>query len=145
DRLLNEVPGVAPQKAYPRAKRGGMLLYAGMVDPDVFGAPLPIIIKALVAEGAYVSETTAWGYSAMHLEPLFNDFSFDGLGGPWADLPAEGRRPVCNLPVSERLQDMSFWLATPVAPATEWVEQTAQAFAKVAAHRERLFEIANGF
>ena len=144
DRLLNEVPGVAPQKAYPRAKRGGMLLYAGMVDPDVFGAPLPIIIKALVAEGAYVSETTAWGYSAMHLEPLFNDFSFDGLGGPWADLPAEGRRLVCNLPVSERLQAMSFWLATPVAPATEWVEQTAQAFAKVAAHRERLFEIANG-
>ena len=25
----------------------------------------------------------------MHLEPLFNDFSFGGLGGPWADLPAE--------------------------------------------------------
>ncbi|MDE2701390.1 MAG: hypothetical protein OXI23_21150, partial [Gemmatimonadota bacterium] len=106
---------------------------------------LPIIIKVLVAEGVYVSETTAWGYSAMHLEPLFNDFSFDGLGGPWADLPAGARRPICNLPVSERLQDMSFWLATPVAPVAEWVEQTAQAFAKVAAHRERLFEIANGF
>ena len=35
------------------------------------------------------------------------------------------------------------WLATPVAPSAEWVEQTAQAFAKVAAHRARLSEIAN--
>ena len=52
---------------------------------------------------------------------------------------------MCNLPVSERLQDMSFWLATPVAPSAEWVEQTAQAFAKVAAHRERLSDISNGF
>ena len=86
-------PGVAPQKTYPKARRGGMLLYAGTVDPDVFGAPLPVIIKALVAEGVHVAETTAWGYSAMHLESLFNDFSFDGLGGPWGDLSAEARRP----------------------------------------------------
>ena len=80
----------------------------------------------------------------MHMEPLFNDFSFDSLGGPWADLSAEARLPVCSLPVSERLQDMSFWLATPVAPSAEWVEQTAQAFAKVAANRRRLSKIAKG-
>ncbi len=144
DSLLNAIPGVEPQKTYPKAKRGGMLLYAGTLDPDVFVAPLSIAIKALVAEGVYVSEATSWGYSAMHGEPLFNDFSFQGLGGPWADLPQEARRPTRDLPVSEQLQATSFWLATPVAPSAEWVVQTADAFAKVADNRQRLAEIAKG-
>ena len=78
----------------------------------------------------------------MHLEPLFNAFSFQGLGGPWGDLPLDARMPKCDLPVSEALQATSFWLATPVAPCAEWVEQTAHAFAKVVAHRARLSEIA---
>ena len=142
DSLLNAIPGIAPQKTYPKATRGGMLLYSGTVNPEVFGAPLSVIVKALMAEGVYISETTSWGYSAMHLEPLFNDFSFHGLGGPWADLPPDARQPMCSLPVSEALQATSFWLATPVAPSAEWVEQTAQAFAKVVAHRDRLSEIA---
>ena len=142
DSLLNAIPGIAPQKTYPKATRGGMLLYSGTVNPEVFGAPLSVIVKALMAEGVYISETTSWGYSAMHLEPLFNDFSFRGLGGPWADLPPDARRPMCSLPVSEALQATSFWLATPVAPSAEWVEQTAQAFAKVVAHRDRLSKIA---
>ena len=145
DDLLAPIPGVIPQQTYPKATRGGMLLYSGTVDPDAFGAPLSVIVKALVAEGVSISETTAWGYSAMHLEPLFLDFSFEGLGGPWGDLPPDARRPRCDLPVSEALQATSFWLATPVAPCAEWVEQTAHAFAKVVAHRDRLSEIAKEY
>jgi len=145
DSLLDGIPGVAPQKTYPKATRGGMLLYTGTVDPDVFGAPVSIILKALVAEGVGTTpEITPFGYGVMHLEPLFNDFPFEDLGGPWADLPAEARQPMARggLPVSERVHATCFWLSTPVDPSPEWVEQTAAAFRKVAANRDRLAEIA---
>ncbi len=62
-----------------------------------------------------------------------------------SDLAINGGPRAVTTPMSDSWQDMSFWLATPVAPSAEWVDQTAQAFAKVVAHRERLSEIANGF
>ncbi len=145
DSLLDPIPGVSPQKVYPKARRGGMLLYTGLVDPEVIGAPVSVILEALVAEGVQTTpEITPYGYGAMHLEPLFNDFPFDDLGGPWTDLAAEARRPNSrgSLPVSERVHDTCFWLSTPVDPSAEWVEQTAEAFRKVAASGERMAEIA---
>jgi dTDP-4-amino-4,6-dideoxygalactose transaminase len=144
DGLLDQIPGVSPQKTYSKAKRGGMLLYTGTVDPDVFGAPASVIMDALIAEGVKTRAISPWGYGVMHLEPLFNDFQFEDLGGPWADLPSEVRPGMKrgSLPVSERVQATCFWLSTPVAPNVEWVEQTAEAFSKVAANRERLAEIA---
>lgn len=47
DGLLGPVPGVFPQKTYPEAVRGGMLLYTGVVDPNVIGAPVATIGDAL--------------------------------------------------------------------------------------------------
>jgi perosamine synthetase len=146
DALLEGVPGVSVQKTYPKARRGGMLLYTGRIDPEVVGAPVDVILKALVAEGVQTTPgITPFGYGVMHLEPLFNDFPFDGLGGPWGDLPAEVRRPMKrgDLPVSEAIHDTAFWLTTPVDPSDEWVEQVAVAFRKVVAHGERLDEIAS--
>jgi dTDP-4-amino-4,6-dideoxygalactose transaminase len=146
DALLEGVPGVSVQKTYPKARRGGMLLYTGRIDPEVVGAPVDVILKALVAEGVQTTPgITPFGYGVMHLEPLFNDFPFDGLGGPWGDLPAEVRRPMKrgDLPVSEAIHDTAFWLTTPVDPSDEWVEQVAMAFRKVVAHGERLDEIAS--
>ena len=145
DGLLRPIKGVYPQKVYPKATRGGLLLYTGLIDPDEIGAPVSIVLKALVAEGVRTTPAiTPFGYGAMHLEPLFNDFPFDDLGGPWADLPSDARRPMKPgaLPVSEGVHDTCFWLTTPVDPSPEWVEQTAEAFRKVAAHGERLAEIA---
>ncbi len=145
DGLLDGVPGVMPQKTYAKAKRGGMLLYTGTVDPEVIGAPVSIILEALVAEGVGTTpEITPFGYGVMHLEPLFNDFPLDDLGGLYGDLPAGTRRPMArgSLPISENVHATCFWLSTPVDPSPEWVDQTAEAFRKVAAGGERLAEIA---
>ena len=72
--------------------------------------------------------------------------AFDDLGGPWGDLPPETRQPMArgSLPVSERIHDTCFWLSTPVDPNPEWVEQTAEAFEKVARNGPRLAEIEAG-
>jgi dTDP-4-amino-4,6-dideoxygalactose transaminase len=135
DQLLERVPGISPQKVYPKATRGGMLLYTGSIDAEVIGAPVDRVLEALVAEGVRTTPgITPYGYGVMHLEPLFNDFPFGDLGGPWGDLPAGARQPMArgSLPISERVHDTCFWLSTPVAPSDEWVEQTGAAFAKVA-------------
>ena len=145
DGLLEPLGGVRPQQAYPKATRGGLLLYTGCVDPEEIGAPVSIVLKALVAEGVRTEpEITPYGYGVMHLEPLFNDFPLDDLGGPWADLPSGTRRIMKrgDLPVSERIHDTCFWLSAPVDPDPEWVDQTAEAFRKVLAHGDRLAEIA---
>ena len=85
-------------------------------------------------------------YGAMHLQPLFGDFPFEGLGGPWGDLP-DDIRPPCGpgaLPVSERLNATCVWLPTPVDPSEPWVEQVAAAFEKVAARGDRIRSLAAG-
>ena len=145
DDALYEIPGVHSQQTYPKATRGGMLLYAGTLDADVIGAPVSMILKALVAEGVPTTpEITPYGYGAMHLEPLFNDFSFDGVGGPWADFQPNTRRLMSDgdLPVSEMIHQTRFWLSTPVSPSPEWVRQVAEAFSKVASQGNRLSELA---
>jgi dTDP-4-amino-4,6-dideoxygalactose transaminase len=147
DGLLSGIRGVYPQQVYPKATRGGMLLYTGILDPDEIGAPVNALLKALVAEGVSTQPgITPYGYGVMHLEPLFNDFPFDGLGGPWADLPPEARHRLTrgSLPVSERIHDTCFWLSTPVDPNPQWVEQTAEAFRKVVNHADRVAKAASG-
>jgi len=144
DELLADVPGVYPQHVYPKATRGGMLLYTGTLDPDEIGAPVNALLKALVAEGVATKPgITPFGYGVMHLEPLFNDYSFDGLGGPWADFPSDVRCPLApgSLPISESVHATCFWLSTPVDPNPAWVEQTAEAFRKIVAHADRISKI----
>ena len=48
---LESVRGIHPQKTYPQAVRGGLLLYTGTIDTREIGAPVSVILKALVAEG----------------------------------------------------------------------------------------------
>ena len=144
DELLENIEGVETQKVYPKATRGGLLLYAGLVDPEVYGVPVSKVLKALVAEGVRTKpEITPYGYGVMHLESLFNDFSFEGLGGPWGYLPDNVRKSYRpgSLPISERIHGTCFWLSTPVDPDPIWVEQTAEAFQKVYDNRSRLSEL----
>ena len=87
---------------------------------------------------------TPFGYGKMHTEPVFTDFSFEQLGGPWGSAGGDTRRPQPrgSLPVTEQLADQVFWLSTPVEPDPVWLEQVAAAFRKVVAQAGRLGEIA---
>jgi perosamine synthetase len=84
DAVLDELPGVAPQRVYPKARRGGLLLYAGRILPDELGVPLTAVRQALAAEGVPMTPgITPFGYGKMHAEPVFNDLPLDQFGGPW--------------------------------------------------------------
>jgi dTDP-4-amino-4,6-dideoxygalactose transaminase len=145
DGLLSPIDGIQPQKVYPQSRRGGLLLFTGVIDERIIGAPVSSVLNALVAEGVKTTPAiTPFGYGAMHTEPLFNDFPLDDLGGPWGDIPKDARTQMKegSLPISERIHDSCFWLTTPVDPSPEWVDQVAQAFEKVAANGARLAELA---
>jgi len=144
DRELGEIPGLYPQATYPHAKRGGMLLYTGLIEPAETGVSTDRFLKALVAEGVPTQPgITPFGYGKMHLEPLFTDFPFEGLGGPWGSPGGDTRKvfPRGSLPVSEKLAENVFWLSTPVDPDPAWLEQVAAAFRKVRANVDRLKEL----
>lgn len=137
DGALSELPGVQPQRTYPKAERGGLLLYSGRVIPEEVGLSLETFRQALAAEGVPMTPgITPFGYGKMHTEPLFNDFPMAGFGGAWGawgSTQADPRRPHSrgSLPVTERLADEVFWLTTPVDPDPMWLDQIALAFFKV--------------
>ena len=96
--------------------------------------PLGTFRTALAAEGVPMTPgITPFGYGKMHTEPVFTDFPFEDLGGPWGAPGADPRRPQPrgSLPVTEALADQIFWLTTPVDPDPVWVEQIIAAFRKV--------------
>jgi perosamine synthetase len=145
DAELGQLPGIVPQQVYPKAVRGGMLLYAGKILPDVLGVPLSTFREALVAEGVPMTPgITPFGYGKMHTEPLFDRFPFEGFGGPWGSPGGDGRRPQPrgSLPITEALADQVFWLTTPVDPDPVWVGQIAAAFRKVVEQVPRVAALA---
>ena len=145
DAALEELPGVAPQRVYPKAVRGGLLLYSGKLLPDELGVPLPAFRKALAAEGVPLAPgITPFGYGKMHTEPALAGFPFDGFGGPWGSPGGDTRRlqPRGSLPVSEALADQVFWLTTPVDPDPVWLDQVIAAFRKVVDQAPRLAQLA---
>ncbi len=145
DAALDALPGLAPQRVYPKAERGGLLLYSGKIMPDDLGVPLATFRRALAAEGVPTTPgITPFGYGKMHLEPVFTDFPFDGFGGPWGSPGGDPRRPQPrgSLPVTEALADQIFWLTTPVDPDPAWLEQVIAAFQKVVDQAPRLRTLA---
>jgi len=144
DRLnaaLTDLRGFRPQQVYPKAQRGGLLLYTGMFDPDITGIPTPTILKALIAEGIDCQPgITPFGYGQMHREPALSDFSFAGFGGPWGSAGGDNRRvyPAGSLPASERLHANAFWMQTLVDPSPELLDQVSLAFHKVMRNLDRL-------
>jgi dTDP-4-amino-4,6-dideoxygalactose transaminase len=141
DAALDELPGLAPQRVYPKARRGGLLLYAGRILPDELGVPLAPFRQALAAEGVPMTPgITPFGYGKMHAEPVFNDLPLNQFGGPWGSAGGDPRRPQPrgSLPVTEALADQVFWLSTPVDPDPRWVEQIAGAFRKVVEQAPRI-------
>jgi dTDP-4-amino-4,6-dideoxygalactose transaminase len=141
DRALGEIPGIRPVETYPGAIRGGLLQYTATYDASVVGAPLGAFLKALIAEGVTTQPTiTPLGYGKMHLEPLFNDFPLDGLGGPWGVPGFITRHPHApgSLPVSESVAGRVFWLPAFADPEPGLLEQYVEAVRKVIANAHRL-------
>lgn len=141
NRTLADLPGFHPQRSYPEAARGGLLLYTGVFDPAVTGVPTAAILQALIAEGVDCQPgITPYGYGRMHREPILSDFPLTSFGGPWGAPGGDSRKvfPEGSLPVSEWLHANAFWMRTLVDPAPELIDQVGTAFHKVFRHRDRL-------
>ncbi|HEV8636391.1 MAG TPA: DegT/DnrJ/EryC1/StrS family aminotransferase [Chloroflexota bacterium] len=141
DRALGEIPGIRPVETYPQAIRGGLLQYTATYDESVVGAPLGVFLKAVIAEGVTTQPTiTPLGYGRMHLEPLFNDFPLESLGGPWG-MPGfitRHRYAPGSLPVSEAVAGRVFWLPAFADPEPGLLEQYVDAIRKVVANAHQL-------
>ena len=98
-------------------------------------------LKALVAEGVQTKPLiTSMGYGRMHLEPVFTDFPFDDLGGPWGAPGYVTRRRYVegSLPISEALSKKVLWLPSFTDPEPGLMAQYVEAIAKVVASNRRL-------
>lgn len=134
DEHLATIPGITPVQTLAPAQRGGLLQYTATYDETVTGLPIGDFLTAVRAEGVNTTPSiTPLGYGKMHLEPAFNDFPWEGFGGPWGNPGAECRRPLQpgSLPVSERVASRVFWLPAFIDPAPGLLEQYVQALAKV--------------
>jgi dTDP-4-amino-4,6-dideoxygalactose transaminase len=141
DEGLSKIPGIHPVEVLPKAERGGLLAYTATVDPETVGCSVFAFLTALAAEGVSTSPTiTPYGYGRMHLEPVFNDFPFEGLGGPWGSPGGDHRKPNApgSLPVSERVAATVFWFPPFADPEPGLLEQYIAATAKVVRHAGRL-------
>jgi dTDP-4-amino-4,6-dideoxygalactose transaminase len=141
DEGLGRIPVIHPVEVLPRARRGGLLAYTATYDAERAGASLYAFLTALQAEGVSTAPTiTPFGYGRMHLEPVFNDFPFAGLGGPWGSAGGDNRRRQApgSLPVSERVAATVFWLPAFAEPEPGLLEQYIEAVEKVVRHAERL-------
>ncbi|MGH2560525.1 MAG: DegT/DnrJ/EryC1/StrS family aminotransferase [Thermomicrobiales bacterium] len=141
DQALGEVPGIHPVQTYPESERGGLLQYTATYEEDEVGVPLGPVLKALVAEGVNTQPTiTPLGYGTMHLEPFFNTFPLDDLGGPWGAPGVIQRQPLSpgSLPVSEGVARKVFWLPAFIEPEPGLLDQYVAAFHKVVTHAHRL-------
>lgn len=135
DREFAKLPALHPVQTYPKAQRGGLLLYVLTYDDSVTGLPILELLQAVRAEGVSTTpRITPLDYGRMHLEPLFNDFPFDSFGGPWGNSNGDSRTrryEPGSLPVSERVAAQVIWLPPFVGPAPGLLEQYVEAFAKL--------------
>ena len=144
DEGLGRIPGIHPVEVLPKAVRGGLLAYTATYDAEVVGASLFAFLTALQAEGCATAPTiTPYGSGRMHLEPVFNDFPFDGLGGPWGSPGGDHRKPHApgSLPVSERVAASVFWLPVFTDPEPGLLEQYIGAVEKVVRRADRLLSL----
>lgn len=141
DEGLGKIAVIRPVAVLPKAQRGGLLAYTATYDAEAAGASLFAFLTALQAEGVSTAPTiTPFGYGRMHLEPAFNEFPFQGLGGPWGSPGGDNRKSTApgSLPVSERVAASVFWLPAFTQPEPGLLEQYIEAVEKVVAQAPRL-------
>jgi len=143
DAALERLPGLAPLKVYPKAKRGGFYgNYFALYKPEELGGlPRDRFIEAFQAEGAK-GAARAWigwgGYPLGHLmEPYKSGFDVFGYN----------RGPLCgdyqgykegDLPITERAHQRAICLPIWNDPAPGAVEEYIAALEKIVCNYKAL-------
>jgi perosamine synthetase len=142
---LREIPGLAPEKSYPKAKR--ISLYGGLKiryqAEALDGLPIEKFIAAVRAEGVPISDP-GWKHAGstqqlQHLKPLFAR-GFDLWGrnrGPLGNDYCPPRKG--DFPNAEHADASFFTLPSLIDPEEGLLEQWVTAFQKVVSHRHLLF------
>ncbi len=140
---LQEMPGIEPVCAYPKAKPAGF--YAGhplVYHPEqLHGLPAQRFVEALKAEGVPVS---LYGRKPEHQKTIFRKgFDLWGhgrgpLGGEFLGLPPFAGYKDGDFPRAEKVAGNILHIRPIIEPAEGLVEQIARAFEKVIAHHQEL-------
>jgi len=137
---LRELPGLQPEKTYPKAKR--VSLYGGLkiiYDPEQYdGLPAGRFVEAMQAEGAPVSGP---GVShMMHLKSLFcRGFDLWGHGrGPLGKDFTPYKKG--DFPIAEDLATRVLHTPCHIEPKEGFLDQVIGAFEKVAENYQELLE-----
>jgi perosamine synthetase len=143
DQALARLPGLAPLKVYPKARRGGFYgNYWAIYKPeDLGGLPRDRFLEAFRAE-ATAGTARAWigsgGYPLCHLMPAYRD-GFDVFcygRGPLGE-GYQGYREG-DLPVTERAWQHTISLPIWNDPAPGAVEEYIAALEKLVRHHKEL-------
>ena len=137
---LRGIPGIRPPVTQSYATRGGWYGYKTVYEAhELSGLSLDTYLQALTAEGVPVRRP---GSPPLHLLPLFQLSGEDGIRFrlPWAFSGMPPRTPnwCGELPNAERMYAKLLSLPTFTDPAEDILDQYALAFAKVAAHADRI-------
>ncbi len=139
DKLLADVPGVEPAKAYAGCTRNAYHLYMLRCDPEAFaGMEKTRLLEAIRAEGVPLSG----GYGALNRDPfLENAWSSRAFQSVYSQERIADWRERNRTPVNDALCRRAYWLGQTALLGTKRdMEQIAEAFAKVRKHAD---EIAN--
>jgi 3-amino-5-hydroxybenzoate synthase len=134
DRLLAEVPGLAPQGRDPRVTRNPHYMYMFRYEAAAFdGLPRQQFVDMLIAEGipAFIA------YLAIHRTPVFRDRAF---GPRWrADDPLLPDYSRVSCPVAEAISDHVVWLHHRVLLGDEAdLVELVDAIKKIRLHTQRV-------
>ncbi|MBN1589322.1 MAG: DegT/DnrJ/EryC1/StrS family aminotransferase [Pirellulales bacterium] len=125
---ITQLPGLSEPTCRPDMKRTYYWCNALFVDEKKSGMSRDTVVKALAAEGV---KATAFEWTLLHTYPYFQEAKW------WAHQPADpGELPGANLANATAIS-IPLWFAD----QPELVEQTAKAFEKVWAHRDKLGKV----
>jgi dTDP-4-amino-4,6-dideoxygalactose transaminase len=134
---LGELPGLDPPRAYPKATDAGF--YGGLKmiyhPEELGGLPRARFVAAVCAEGVPLVDLPG---RPEHLRALFaRGFDLWGhgrgpLGGAWCGLPPFERSRPGDFPVAEWFAERDLTLPCYIAPHEGTLDQTVEAFRKVA-------------
>lgn len=137
---LASLPGLHPQARPSDCTRHSYHLFMLRIDPVAFGAPRAAVLDALQAEGIPCSG--GYGFP-LYAQPLFRNKAF----GPYlAEVSAHLDYSRVHCPNAERLcREQAVWLDQSMMLGSRAdIDDIADAFEKVYAHRARLITPTDG-
>jgi len=139
---ISKLPGLDPEYTYPKAKR--ISLYGGIKiiyhPEELDGLSCDKFVDAVVAEGVPVIKGPGSTQKLQHLKPMFaQGFDLWGhnrgpLKGEFFGLPKYKGYKEGDFPVAERVSKNFFTLPVYIEPKRGFIDQSIEAFQKVAAN-----------